>query len=63
MPDDWSQLTIEHVPSVHSPSDVRRDDPEHCVALCHGSNVGVPSKELRAFCREKLRAKYPVCTG
>jgi hypothetical protein len=60
---DWSQLTLEHVPSVHGPEDVRRNDPEHCVTLCWGSNVGVPSKELRTFCREKLREKYPECKG
>jgi len=62
-PFDWEKLTLEHVPSVHSPADVRRDDPEHCVTLCWGANVGVPSKALRAFCRDYLLDRYPTCAG
>ena len=62
-PADWTKLTLEHVPSVHGPSDVRRNDPEHCVTLCFGANVGIPSKVLRAFCRSYLVASYPVCKG
>lgn len=47
-------LTVEHVKDeprmgVRAPS-----DPLHLVALCHGANVGVPSKEARAFFREHL---------
>jgi len=63
-PDDWSLLTLEHVPSVHSPSDVRRDDPEHLVTLCFGANADRhPSKDLRAFCRSYLLDRYPTCQG
>lgn len=62
-PDDLEELTLEHVPGVHGPEDPRRDDPAHCVTLCHRLNVGGPSKGLRAFLRERLREMYPDCTG
>ena len=47
-------LTLEHVKDqprmgVRAPS-----DPAHLVALCFAANVGVPSKEARAFFREYL---------
>jgi len=60
-PHDWRKLTIEHVPGVHGPEDTRRNDPDHCVALCFGANVGIPSKELRAFCRSSLLKAHPSC--
>jgi len=58
---DRTKLTLEHVPAVHGPEDGRHDDPEHVVALCWGANVGIPSKELRAFCRSVLLRFYPTC--
>lgn len=54
-------LTLEHVPGVHGPEDVRRDDERHCVALCLGINVRGPSKPLRINLRYRLRERYPVC--
>lgn len=47
-------LTVDHVKDEsrmgkRAPSDVR-----HLVALCHYANVGVPSKDFRAFEREYL---------
>ena len=53
-------LTLEHVKSDlrigrRAPSDLR-----HLVALCHGSNVAVPSKAQRALMRTYLLGLYPV---
>ncbi len=63
LPDARDELTLEHVPSVHGPEDVRRDDEEHCVALCAGLNVGGTPATVRAFARDRLREKYPDCSG
>jgi hypothetical protein len=56
-----SDYTLEHVPAVHGPSDVRRDDPAHCVGLCYGTNVKPPSTDEREIMRRKLRSRYPNC--
>lgn len=53
-PHDLNRLSVEHVKSelrmgVRAPS-----DPAHLVALCHGANVAVPSKDERAWMREYL---------
>lgn len=58
-PDDRSKLTLEHVPMVHGPTDPRRDDERHTVAMCSSANVGGPSTELRIFCRGWLAKEYP----
>lgn len=52
--DDTNRLSIEHVKDeprmgVRAPSDAG-----HCLALCHGANNGVPSKEMRAAMRSYL---------
>ena len=62
-PDDRDELTLEHVPGVHGPDDVRRDDEEHCVALCSSLNVGGTPATVRRFARERLRERYPDCSG
>lgn len=61
-PDELPQLTLEHVPSVHRASDLRRDDEAHCVTLCHKVNVGGPPQILREWLRAYLRERYPDCT-
>lgn len=53
--------TLEHVPAVHGPSDVRRDDPAHCVGLCYGTNVKPPSADERDVMRRHLRGLFPAC--
>lgn len=63
LPSDRDELTLEHVPSVHGPADVRRDDEEHCVALCAALNVGGTPATVRAFARDRLRERYPECSG
>lgn len=57
-------LTLEHVTGVHGHEDVRRDDERHCVTLCYRLNGGgsSPSRELREFCRSRLRILYPDCS-
>ena len=54
MPGATHLLTIEHVKSelrmgLRAPSDMG-----HCVAMCHASNVGVPSKAQRTAIRAYL---------
>lgn len=61
-PYDLDEMTLEHVPGVHGPTDVRRDDEAHCVTLCSRLNVGAPSHALREFLRQRLRDRYPECT-
>lgn len=61
-PDDLEQLTLEHVPGVHGPEDVRRDDPAHCGTLCYFLNVGGTPVWARDFIRLRLRERYPDCT-
>jgi len=53
--------TLEHVPAAHGPSDVRRDDPAHCVGLCYGTNVKPPSSDEREVMRRHLRGLFPAC--
>jgi hypothetical protein len=53
--------SLEHVPAVHGPSDVRRDDDAHTVALCLGTNLKPPSAVERAIMREYLRSLFPAC--
>jgi hypothetical protein len=55
-PTNTRRLSIEHVKDelrmgVRAPSDLG-----HLVALCHGANVAVPSKDQRAWIREYLRS-------
>ncbi len=48
-------LTVEHVHEGYGMAGKRaKSDARHMVALCHGANVGVPSKEARAFFRDYL---------
>lgn len=61
-PTEIAKLTLEHVPSVHRPSDLRRDDEAHCVTLCHKVNVGGPPQMLREWLRTYLQERYPDCT-
>lgn len=62
-PDDLEQLTLEHLPGVHGPADVRRDDDAHCGTLCHLLNVGGTPASVRQFMRDRLRELYPACPG
>jgi len=49
------KLTIEHVHEGYGLMGRRApSDRMHMVALCHAANVGVPSKEARAFFRGYL---------
>lgn len=54
-----SMLSIEHVKSDLAMGKRAPSDAAHCVALCHGANVAVPSKEARAFFREWLVTHPP----
>ncbi len=52
--DDTDRLSLEHVKDeprmgVRAPSDAK-----HLLALCHGANGSVPSKEMRAAMRSYL---------
>ena len=53
-PSDQERLTIEHVKHDLGMGIKANDDAESMVAMCWAANVGVPSKVLRAFCREYL---------
>lgn len=59
-PSDVLQLTVEHV-KVHLRAGKRAQSRtiENGLALCHGANVGVPSKVLRAKMRDRLARLYP----
>lgn len=61
-PIDGPGYSLEHVPAVHGPSDVRRDDPAHCVGLCLGTNLKPPSTDEREWMRRHLRRLFPSCT-
>lgn len=50
-------VTIEHVKTDLRMGRRAPSDLEHCVLLCAGSNVGVPSKRERALMREYLAAR------
>lgn len=54
-------LSLEHVPTVHGPTDVRRDDPAHCVGLCIGTNLKPPTSDERDAIRAHLRMLFPTC--
>lgn len=58
-PDATRALTVEHVKDELRMGRRAPSDLAHLVALCHGANVGVPSKEERAWMRAYLRALYP----
>jgi len=47
-------LSIEHVKDASTMGRRAPSDAAHCVALCHGANVAVPSKDARAFFRGYL---------
>ncbi len=49
-----TKLTLDHVKEQPMCGQRARSDLGHCVALCWGLNVGVPSKELRTAEREYL---------
>lgn len=59
--DDLGRLTLDHVhehaggtKGKRAPSDLR-----HLVLMCHGANVGVPSRAIRQAERAYLRELYP----
>lgn len=54
-------FTLEHVVGVHGFADVRRDDEQHTVGLCYGTNIDHTSKGERERIREHLVALYPEC--
>ena len=54
-------FSLEHVVGVHGPEDVRRDDDEHCVALCVGTNIRHTDAAEREWIRDLLRRRYPFC--
>jgi len=53
---DQRKLTIEHVKSDLMMGRRAPSDTAHLVALCAGSNIGVPSKVERQAMREYLRS-------
>lgn len=55
-PTDLARLTLEHVKDQLAMGRRAPSDPAHLLALCYGTNVGVPSKELRAAFRSYLKA-------
>ena len=56
-PTALAKLTIEHVHDGYGLMGRRAaSDMAHCLLLCHGANVGVPSKAQRAAFRSYLRA-------
>lgn len=55
-PDDRKKLSIEHVHDGYGTTGKRApSDMAHCMALCGGANVGVPSKVEREWMRDYLR--------
>jgi hypothetical protein len=58
---DWRDplaLTVEHVHEGYGMKGKRApSDLDHCVLLCFGANVGVPSKVERAAMRAYLAAR------
>lgn len=56
-PTDLAKLTIEHVHDGYGLMGKRApSDMAHCLALCAGANIGVPSKAQRTMFRAYLRA-------
>lgn len=58
--------TLEHVTSVHSHLDGRKDDERHTVALCatlNGLTLRLATHAMKEFFREHLRSLYPACSG
>jgi hypothetical protein len=53
-PDDIQRLTVEHVKDELRMGKRASSDLSHLVAMCHASNVTVPSKAQRAAIREYL---------
>ena len=62
-PHDSTALSLEHVKEELRMGQRGPSDEAHCLVLCFGSNVGVPSKEERAMLREYLRRLYPAEWG
>jgi hypothetical protein len=50
-------LTVEHVKDHSTMGRRAPSDMEHCVILCGGTNVDVPSKTQRTLMREYLKAR------
>lgn len=53
---DVGRLSLEHVKSQLRAGQRAESDMAHLVALCHGANVAVPSKDERAWMREYLES-------
>ena len=54
-PTDLGRMTLEHVKDQLRAGRRAPSDPVHLLTLCYGTNVNVPSKELRAGFRAYLR--------
>jgi hypothetical protein len=62
LPNDVTQLTLEHVKLVHGLYDGRKSDECHTVPLCLSLNgTSIASHTLREFMRDHLRRLYPQC--
>ena len=59
-PFDVERLTLEHVKEHLTLGRRAPSDPAHLVALCGGTNVGVPSKAMREAFRQYLATLYPA---
>lgn len=53
-PRETWRLSLEHVKSELAIGKRAPSDAAHVVALCHGSNVAVPSRALRTLLRQYL---------
>jgi hypothetical protein len=54
-PFDRDRLTLDHVKDQPRMGKRAPSDPAHLVAMCHASNVAVPSKTVRELERQYLR--------
>jgi hypothetical protein len=53
-PTALDRLSLEHVKDELRMGKRATSDAAHLIALCAAANIGVPSKEFRAFAREYL---------
>jgi hypothetical protein len=62
-PYDLSRLTLDHVKDAPALGKRAPSDMLHLVAMCAGTNIGVPSKAIRQAEREYLAGLYPAVSA
>lgn len=54
---DWRNASVEHIKSDLRMGVRAKSDLDHCVLLCAGTNIAVPSKAQRQLMRDYLAAR------